>query len=421
MLISVIIPTRDRAEVLKYSLASCVRIADRDLEIIVSDNASVDDTADVVAKFQDRRLRYICTPQRCSMRQNFEFAVGHASGDYIFTLGDDDALLPNQFPYLRSLLERYAPDTLTSSIVRYAWPSPEAANNGGRLKLRFKSLYGDTTMLSGEYLREGLERDGAVFTRHLPRIYGGASSRRVIEELKKKTGQLFMASWPDYYFSFASPSVIERHLVVNHPFFLGGSSPKSNGASYHRWRKKEGDGKEAKKFQAEADADPVADMIPATLSFQTGVLSHLESANRYAYGGSLRIDYEREFERIIPSLNDLDQGPREFAANALAGFAAERNLSPALCDAQAILSRCKPAAAPRSPRRPPARIPSYLFFDRVVVNISGSERTDVDAAAATYEYLIGEQPNPIRRRSRLLAWGQLLRRALQLMRGSVKL
>ena len=71
MLISIIIPTRDRAEVLRYSLASCARIIDRELEIIVSDNSSVDDTPAVVAKFQDSRIRYVRTPQRYSMRAKF--------------------------------------------------------------------------------------------------------------------------------------------------------------------------------------------------------------------------------------------------------------------------------------------------------------------------------------------------------------
>ncbi|TNE34414.1 MAG: glycosyltransferase, partial [Alphaproteobacteria bacterium] len=44
MKISIIIPTRNRAEFLKYCLATCLLSTDPDLEVVVSDNFSVDDT-----------------------------------------------------------------------------------------------------------------------------------------------------------------------------------------------------------------------------------------------------------------------------------------------------------------------------------------------------------------------------------------
>ena len=413
MLISIIIPTRDRAEVLKYSLASCVRIRDSEIEIVVSDNSSVDDTPNVVAKFKDARIRYVRTPQRCSMRQNFEFAVCHASGDYIFILGDDDALIPNQFPYLRSLLERFTPDTMTGAIVKYAWPSP-VAYNGGRIKLQFKSLYGIPAIVSGEQLRSDLERRGALIARYAPRIYGGVASRRVVEGLKAKTGELFMASSPDTYFIFASPSQIQRHLVVSHPFFVAGSSSRSNGASYFGWQRDGAPPSELNKFFSENSQDPVHDIVPVTASLPLDMLSCLEAANRYAYGGKLRVDYEREAGRVIGSLSGIDRCQREAAAGAFAEFASARNLPAALCDPKALLARCGPAVKP--PGSPPAlpKVRSYLSVGRISLDLSGSKRTDVDAAAATYEHLIGQRADQ-RGLLRWLAWARLLLRALPLI------
>ncbi len=418
MLISIIIPTRDRAEVLKYSLASCARITDRELEIIVSDNSSVDDTPGVVAEFQDSRIRYVRTPQRCSMRQNFEFAVSQARGDYIFMLGDDDALIPNQFPYLRALLERYAPDTLTGSIIGYTWPGPAAPSNSGRLKFEFKSIYGGLTSVTGEELRAELERDGASIARYAPRIYGGIASRNLVEGLKAKAGQLFMATWPDTYFTFASPSLIRQHLIVAHPFFIAGSSPRSNGASYHSWKRDGAWGADHEKFLVETRSDPVLDVIPATASDQLGIRSHLESANRYVYGGQLRIDYAREAERVSRSLDELDRNRRTESANAFARYASERNLPPALCEAHALLGRCAPGVKPpKSARRTRAKVRSYLSFDRVVLDLTGFSRTEVDAAASACENLLGQRVVQ-GGLQRWLAWGQLLGRALPLIKGS---
>jgi len=53
MFISIVIPTRERAETLRYALAACARIDDSQIEIVVSDNASLDDTAAVVAAQRD--------------------------------------------------------------------------------------------------------------------------------------------------------------------------------------------------------------------------------------------------------------------------------------------------------------------------------------------------------------------------------
>jgi glycosyltransferase involved in cell wall biosynthesis len=420
MLISFIIPTRDRAEVLRYSLAACARIPDRQIEIIVSDNSSVDDTPDVAANFSDSRVRYVCTPQRYSMRQNFEFAVTHARGDYIFMLGDDDAPIPSQVAYLRALLERYKPDTLTGAVIGYNWPGPASPSNSGRLKFEYKSAYGGIAIASGEQLRAELEREGAFVTRHAPRIYGGAASRRIVEGLKAKTGQLFMATWPDAYFTFASPSLIQRHLVVSHPFFIAGSSPRSNGASIHRWKRNEPLRAEYEKFLGEARSDPILNIIPDTWSVQMGYLSHLESANRYAYGGSLRIDYEREAERIVRSLDELDHSRRAEAANIFAQYASERNLPQTFCDAEALLARCSPTVkAPKSSRRKRARVRSYVSINRVVLDLTAAGRTDVDAAASACDRLLGESTAP-GGLLRPIAWARLLLRAFTSRKGQAE-
>ncbi|MEJ6708905.1 MAG: glycosyltransferase [Amylibacter sp.] len=47
MKISIIIPTRDRAFYLRQSLATATAIVDPNIEILVSENASVDDTEQV--------------------------------------------------------------------------------------------------------------------------------------------------------------------------------------------------------------------------------------------------------------------------------------------------------------------------------------------------------------------------------------
>jgi glycosyltransferase involved in cell wall biosynthesis len=415
MLISIVIPTRERAETLRFSLAACLRIDDPNIEIIVSDNASLDDTAQVVAAADDPRVRYVRTAQRCSMRENFEFAVGHARGDYVLTMGDDDAPIPNQFPYMRALLEEHRPDSLTGTTVKYAWPdewpgdsAPKAA---GRIKLVYRTSYGKPDFVSGEQLRAEIEAKGAQIKWDAPRIYGGTMSRRVIENLRAKSGQLFMGSAPDYYITFAAPSVIDRHIKIKHPFFIGAASPKSNGINFLAAARGAAPEVEYDRFRSETKLDAVVDPIPLISTLQICEFSLLEAANRYVYDGALRIDYAREFDRALGSLRAVEPGQRSTAVEALARFAVEKGLSADLRDPSALLRRCPPwEAAFKSKRVHENR--SFVSIDRVLVYLDQDAPTDIDAAASVYERLLDRY---LGKTPRVLAWIGLLARAMSML------
>ncbi|WP_348246142.1 glycosyltransferase family 2 protein, partial [Salmonella enterica] len=64
------------------------------LEILVSDNFSDDATEEITRQSNDPRIRYLNTGSRLSMTHNWEFALGHVTGDWVTIVGDDDGLLP---------------------------------------------------------------------------------------------------------------------------------------------------------------------------------------------------------------------------------------------------------------------------------------------------------------------------------------
>jgi GT2 family glycosyltransferase len=83
MKISIVVPTRNRAEYLPYCLATCLSPNDKHIEVIVSDNNSSDQTRQVISRISDSRLRYFNIGECLSMRQNFEFALSKVTGDYL--------------------------------------------------------------------------------------------------------------------------------------------------------------------------------------------------------------------------------------------------------------------------------------------------------------------------------------------------
>ena len=86
---SIIVPTLNREDTLKHCLETIISQPGDDYEIIVSDNYSGPETAEVVKSFKHiKTLFYFRTPQRLSMRDNYEFAINQCSGRYITIIGD---------------------------------------------------------------------------------------------------------------------------------------------------------------------------------------------------------------------------------------------------------------------------------------------------------------------------------------------
>ena len=92
--VTVGIPTYNRSQLLKRSIASVLRQSYRDFKLIVSDNASDDDTASVVASFRDPRLVYRPLERNIGRAGNFNRLIDLAETEFVVLMGDDDQLRP---------------------------------------------------------------------------------------------------------------------------------------------------------------------------------------------------------------------------------------------------------------------------------------------------------------------------------------
>ena len=91
-MVSVVIPTHNRARIIGAAIASVLRGSHQNLEVVVVDDGSTDDTRSVVEQYGPR-VRYVCQQNAgVSAARNFGFA--HARGEFIALLDSDDAFLP---------------------------------------------------------------------------------------------------------------------------------------------------------------------------------------------------------------------------------------------------------------------------------------------------------------------------------------
>jgi glycosyltransferase involved in cell wall biosynthesis len=103
--VSVIIPTRNRAEFLRQAITSALKQTLQNLEIIVVDDASEDYTGHVIQSFTDPRIRYIrhdtCRGQGATRNAGLHLA----SGEYVALLDDDDQWMPQKLERQVALLD----------------------------------------------------------------------------------------------------------------------------------------------------------------------------------------------------------------------------------------------------------------------------------------------------------------------------
>lgn len=108
-LVSICIPTFNRAALLRQALESIRAIDYAPLEILVSDNASDDGTEalcrDLAAR--DSRLRYVRQPRNIGMHANHNFLIEASGGRLLGFFHDDDLYQPTIIGQYVDFLERH--------------------------------------------------------------------------------------------------------------------------------------------------------------------------------------------------------------------------------------------------------------------------------------------------------------------------
>ena len=111
ILLSICIPTYNRSEILNGNLSRIhnqIKGKNLPIEIIVSDNCSADNTADIVQAHisEGMPINYIRNNENLGMDGNFAQCYRRASGKYILVLGDDDYLRKGKLEKLLDYLSK---------------------------------------------------------------------------------------------------------------------------------------------------------------------------------------------------------------------------------------------------------------------------------------------------------------------------
>jgi glycosyltransferase involved in cell wall biosynthesis len=96
LLVSVIMPTYNRAYIVGRAIKSVLNQTYANFELIIIDDGSTDNTADVVKSFNDSRIVYVKHARNLRIASARNTGIDVSRGDYIAFLDSDDEWLPDK-------------------------------------------------------------------------------------------------------------------------------------------------------------------------------------------------------------------------------------------------------------------------------------------------------------------------------------
>ena len=300
MKFSVLLPTRNRLDLLSYAIETVRRQDYPNWEIIVSDNCSDQDVRGHVASLDDERIKYSRSSRLIPVTDNWNSALELSDGDYVVMLGDDDGLVKGYFSRLCEVIANHdAPELIYTSALLYAYPGVMPGYPDGFLRSYVKKrIY--RSARDPFWLEK---REAAMLAHHSLNfrmrfeynMQFSLVSRALIARLKKY-GRFYQSPYPDYYASNAMMLNANRILVVPQPLVTIGISPKSFGFYY--FNDLEGKGNEFLQ-NMESDVDPeVKSVILSGTDMNTSWLLAMETLVKN-YGAELGLQTNRNRYRFL--------------------------------------------------------------------------------------------------------------------------
>jgi glycosyltransferase involved in cell wall biosynthesis len=242
---SVLLPTRNRFELLKDAIQTVRCQGYPDWELIVADNCSCDNVPEYVAGLRDPRIVCIRSDKPVSVTENWNRALNASSGDYVIVLGDDDGLVPDYFYRLLTVIDKLSnPDFVYHGAYHFAFPGVLPSMPAGSLT-DVTSFYDclrtpeKVKLLACDEARALARASLDMRARFGFNMQHFLFSRRFLDRVAK-IGPFFQGPFPDFYAANISMLTADRIGLLAEPMVIIGISPKSYGNYHFNNQEKEG-------------------------------------------------------------------------------------------------------------------------------------------------------------------------------------
>lgn len=229
-LLSIIIATRNREYYCIEAIKSILAINSDCIEICIADNSESREVENFIKQLESDCIRYIHNKEKLTFIENFNFAVGLASGTYLVNIGDDDSILPEIIDVVRWANENNV-DTITpKNTIPYYWPNADIKFPAGYMTIPVyeKNLRkADSKAALKKLLENGIVN---YMFYDVPKIYHGIVKRDIMERIKDITGSYFGGLSPDIFSVMCIALITDNHYVTDSPLTVAGVCPTSGSA-----------------------------------------------------------------------------------------------------------------------------------------------------------------------------------------------
>jgi glycosyltransferase involved in cell wall biosynthesis len=145
-LVSVLLSVHNDADFVADAVESVLRQTVADLELLVVDDSSSDNTPAVLAAVSDSRLRVLRNEEQAGLASSLNRGIEQASGRYLARLDADDVALPGRLEcQLRRMGQADQPAIVGSAVLDIGWdgePGTLHRNPTGQRGIRWHALFG---------------------------------------------------------------------------------------------------------------------------------------------------------------------------------------------------------------------------------------------------------------------------------------
>jgi glycosyltransferase involved in cell wall biosynthesis len=229
----VVIPTRNRADLVQNAVKSVLNQPDCDVPLLISDNSTSlkqrEELRQYVEQVKNPRLKYVVPPEPLSMTRHWDWAMGQARALYnpshVTYLTDRMMFKPGALSGLIEILRAY-PDKVVSYMhdVVDDFSTP--------VMVRQYTWTGNLYEVPSTRLLEMVSQS-LVYDSSLPRMLNCIVPRSLLETMTDRFGNVFASVAPDWNFAFRVLATVESILFYDKAVLVHYAQDRSNGQSAH--------------------------------------------------------------------------------------------------------------------------------------------------------------------------------------------
>lgn len=244
---SIVLPTRNRANLLPFAIRSVLNQTFGDYELIISDNFSSDETSAVAQSFDDKRIKYFRTEKSFSIGDSYQFALSHAKGEFIAFLSDDDAYAKIFLERLESVINKENADIVNCNLAHFYssdnWEYGKKISPQSLLIHPFSrelSIFNKNEAVAALFAFVRLTFDASKhrsFT--LPRLVNSACHYSIIKKVEKRLPKIFPVVGTDTYTAPLFLNLARKYCIIDEPLFIhhiwGGSATSGEQSLFQKY------------------------------------------------------------------------------------------------------------------------------------------------------------------------------------------